>query len=292
MDRLSFTKKLIAAGAPPLEANRGLVHSINFYTHDISLLQVLASGADTSDGEALAAAASKESPEIIDLLLVQSKHSKDAKNSALRRSMSVRDRVVRRKMCHSLLKDGISQDVASDALLIAARDGDLELGDFLMAHGASINSNNGQAIIEACRGGSAEVVEVLLRTEGRPHKATLERRFQAATEVSDLNRRAIIFEKLLKRGVSGPLVDAQVISAAKSGERGREALRVLLAAGADPNYNSGESVVVATSSAFMGNLELLLGLWDEQGRQVRATIPFAHSVFFFFTVRGFSIGLC
>lgn len=280
MDRLSFTKKLIAAGAPPLEANRGLVYSINYFTDDISLLKVLASGADTSDGEALGAAASKESPEIIDLLLAQSKHSKDAKNSALERSMSVRDRAVRRKMCYSLLKDGISQDVASNALLIAARDGDLELGDFLMVHGASITSNNGQAIIEACRGGSAEVVEVLLRTEGRPHKATLERSFQAATEVGDLDKRAVIFEKLLKKGVSGEPVDAQLTSAVRYGEQGHEVIRVLLAAGADPNYNSGESVVAATRSAFMGNLELLLGLWDEEGRQVSATIPITRSVFF------------
>ena len=31
-----------------------------------------------------------------------------------------------------------------------------------MTYGASISSNNGQAIIEACRGGSVEVLDVLL----------------------------------------------------------------------------------------------------------------------------------
>lgn len=268
MDRLSFTKKLISAGASPLEANRGLVHSIHHYTEDVSLLAVLASAADTSDGEALALASSKESPEVVDLLLARSKHTQVSKDSALQRAMSVRDRAIRRKLCQRLLKDGVSQDTASNALLIAARDGDLELGDVLMVHGASITSNNGQAIIEACRGGSTEVVEVLLRSEGRPHKATLERGFQAATEVRDLNKRAVIFEKLLKKGVSGEPVDSQLTSAARYGEQGHEILRVLLAAGADPNYNSGEAVVAATKSAFMGNLELLLGLWDEDGRQV------------------------
>lgn len=273
MDRLSFTKKLIAAGAAPLEINRGLVHSIGHYTEDISLLSVLAAAADTSDGEALALAVSKEAPDVVNLLLGRAKHSTGSKDSALNRAMSVKDRAVRRNMCQRLLKDGISRNVASTALETAARDGDIDLGNILMVHGASISSNNGQAIIEACRGGSAEVVEVLLRTEGSVHKRTLERSFQAATEVRDLNKRAVIFEKLLRRGVSGEPVDSQLVSAARYGEPGHEVLRVLLAAGGDPNFNSGEAVVAAASTAFMGNLEILLGLWDEEGRQKRPSHP-------------------
>lgn len=118
-----------------------------------------------------------------------------------------------------------------------------------------------------------EVVEVLLRASGPVQKDTIERGFQAATEVSDLNKRAEIFEKLLKRGVSGEPVDAQLLSAARSGEPGHEVLRVLLSAGADPNYHNGEAVVAATSSAFVRNLQLLLGLWDDDGIQKKASRP-------------------
>lgn len=273
MDRLTFTKKLITAGAAPVEINRGLVHSIGHYTADVSLLSVLASAADTSDGEALALAVAKESPEIVNLLLSKAKHSSGSKDLALDSAMGVKDRAIRRNMCQRLLKEGVSQNMASKALETAARDGDVDLGNILMVHGASISSNNGQAIIEACRGGSAEVVEVLLRTEGQVHKRTLERSFQAATEVRDLNKRAVIFEKLLRRGVSGEPVDSQLVSAARYGESGHEVLRVLLAAGADPNYNGGEAVVAAASTAFMGNLEILLGLWDEENRQKRPSHP-------------------
>ncbi|KAG9252635.1 uncharacterized protein F5Z01DRAFT_660131 [Emericellopsis atlantica] len=273
MDRLSFTKKLIAAGASPLQINRGLIHAVEHYTDDVSLLGVLAEKANTTDGEALAMAASKEASDVIDLLLKKSKHTLDVKHAALARAMSIRDRASRRGICARLLEDGISKEEASNALLIAARDGDIELGNILMAHGASISSNGGQAIIEACRGGSAEVVEILLKSEGQVHKATLENAFQAATEVRDLNKRAVIFEKLLRRGVSGEPVDAQLAFAARYGEAGHEVLRVLLAAGADPNYQSGEAVLVATRTAFMRNLELLLGLWDQEGRQKRPSQP-------------------
>lgn len=185
--------------------------------------------------------------------------------------MKIADWTVRLNICNRLAKSGVSSQAASNALLVAARDGDLELGDVLIAHGASISTNGGQAIIEACRGGSVEVLDVLLKSNADTQKLTLERGFQAATEVRDLNKRAMVFQRLLKRGVSGEVVDIQLVSAAKYGEEGHEVLRVLLAAGADPNYSNGEAVVAATRSAFVGSLELLLGLWHEGGNQVSLT---------------------
>lgn len=268
MNRLTFTKTLVEAGALPREVNRALGHAVGHFTSDFALVSTLASSADASDGEALALAVSKESPEILDLLLSRTKHTIEIRNSCLDTAMKITDWTSRLAICSRLAKAGVSPQAASNALLIAARDGDLELGDVLIAHGASISTNDGQAIIEACRGGSVEVLDVLLRSNVDVQKLTLERGFQAATEVGDLNKRAMVFERLLKRGVSGEVVDIQLVSAAKSGEAGKEILRVVLAAGADPNYSNGEAVVAATRSAFVGNLELLLGLWHQGSNQV------------------------
>ncbi|KAF4470130.1 Ankyrin repeat domain-containing 17 [Fusarium albosuccineum] len=273
MNRLAFTKRLVEAGAVPREVNRALNHAISNFTSDVALVSVLANFADASDGEALVLAVSKESPEILDLLLSRTKHSLENRNACLERAMQITDWTPRLAICSRLAKVGVSPKTASDALLIAARDGDLELGDVLIAHGASISTNNGQAIIEACRGGSVEVLDVLLRSNVDTQQSTLERGFQAATEVGDLNKRAMVFQRLLKRGVSGEVVDIQLVSAAKYGEAGLEVLRVLLAAGADPNYSNGEAVVAATRSAFVGSLELLLGLWHEGGNQKKASPP-------------------
>ncbi|KAL2681074.1 hypothetical protein Neosp_008677 [[Neocosmospora] mangrovei] len=273
MNRLAFTKTLVEAGALPREVNRALGHAIGHFTSDFALVSTLAGFADASDGEALALAVSKESPEILDLLLSRTKHTIEIRNSCLDTAMKITDWTARLAICSRLAKAGVSPQAASNALLIAARDGDLELGDVLIAHGASISTNDGQAIIEACRGGSVEVLDVLLRSNVDVQKLTLERGFQAATEVGDLNKRAMVFERLLKRGVSGEVVDIQLVSAAKSGEAGKEILRVVLAAGADPNYSNGEAVVAATRSAFVGNLELLLGLWHQGSNQKKASPP-------------------
>lgn len=270
MDRITFAKKLVDAGAFPKEVNRALIHAIKKHTGDFALVKVLACAADASDGEALALAVSKESPETVDLLLIFTKHTQESRNAALEMAMKIRDWTPRIQICRHLLTAGVSPQAASNALLTAARDGDLELGDALIAHGASISNQDGQAVIEACRGGSVEVLDVLLKGDLATQKITLERGFQAATEIGDLNKRAMIFKRLLHKGVTGEVVDAQLISAARYGEGGQEVLRVLLAAGADPNYSNGEAVYAATRSAFVGNLELLLGLWHEGGNQVSA----------------------
>jgi ankyrin repeat protein len=271
MDRLSFTKKLVTSGALPAEANEALLHVIKTYPNDQPLIEVLANVADTSGGEAMALSVTKESAEALGLLLTRSRSTAESRDTALQRVLSIRDRAKRRRMCQDLLKYGVSKEVTSKALQVAARDGDRELGDLLIAHGASISSNNGQAIIEACRGGSAEVLEVLLRADGNTHKATLQKGFQAATEIGDLNKRAVVFEKLLKKGVAGEPVDAQLLSAARYGDNGHQVLRVLLESGADPNHSNGDAIIAATSTAHIPNLELLLGLWDQESRQVRVT---------------------
>ncbi|KYK61350.1 ankyrin repeat containing protein [Drechmeria coniospora] len=266
-ERLNLTRKLVEAGADPIESNRALTHVISKYPDDLSLLQVLAASADTSDGEAFSLSVSKESLEILDSLLSQSRSSTEVRSTALRKAMEVKSRSSRASMCQSLLTAGVSSDVASSALLIAARDGDVELGDLLVGHGANISSNNGRAIIEACRGGSPEVLGVLLKADPAINRDLLEAGFQAATEVGDLSKRAAIFEQLLHRGVRGELVDAQLETATNYGDDGQPVLRVLLSSGADPNYNNGESVVTATRHMLLEILELLLGLWAEGGSQ-------------------------
>ncbi|OAA80234.1 Ankyrin repeat-containing domain protein [Akanthomyces lecanii RCEF 1005] len=273
MARKSVTEALVGGGAPPNEVNRALQHAIKVHSQDRELIGLLCSKADTADGDVLSLAVEKESPELISLLLKNASSSSQARSIALTRAMDIKTRNVRHDICKQLLASGVPADTASIALLVAARDGDVALGDTLMAHGASNTKNNGQAIIEACRGGSIDVLKVLLKPDGQTSKKTLNEAFQAATEVPDLDKRAVVFQYLLRCGASGEFIDAQLQSAARYGEAGESLLKVLLAAGADPNYNSGEAVVAATRSAFMRSLQLLLGTWDDGQSQKLPSQP-------------------
>ncbi|KAM3523398.1 hypothetical protein MY4038_008198 [Beauveria bassiana] len=271
--RRSVTQALIDAGAPPAEVNRALQHAIKAHTQDTALIELLSLKSDIGEGNVLSLAVEKESPELISILLKNASSSPQARSTALTRAMDIKTRNLRHDICKQLLACGVPADTASVALLVAARDGDVALGDALIVHGASITKNNGQAIIEACRGGSIDVLRVLLKPDGQTSKQTLNEAFQAATEVRDLDKRAVVFEYLLRCGASGEFIDAQLQSAARYGEPGESLLKVLLEAGADPNYNSGEAIVAATRSAFMNSLQLLLGIWDDGKNQKLPSQP-------------------
>lgn len=279
MDRLSFTKKLIQAGAPDSAANQALVHAVKSCPDDIPLIHTLATRADPSDGEALASAIRQERNDLVELLLAAGakRYRIPTLNTNFVDAMTrVTDKPKRLEICTLLLSAGASGSCVSDALLAAAADGDTALGAVLLDKGsASVDDNDGKAVLEACRSGAAEVLAMLLGTKAEIKKTTLAQGFQAATEVGDLKKRADVFRLLLEKGVSGEVVDAQLVSAARFGQDGRPLVMLLLEFGADVNYNNGEAVWTATRSAILGSLALMLGVADVGGRQRkpnRATI--------------------
>ncbi|SPQ25318.1 2b1d0687-2bb0-412d-a86e-e1546585b3ec [Thermothielavioides terrestris] len=284
MDRLAFTKKLIAAGAPRSEANRALIYAINTHPADHPLITLLASHADAADGEALAAAIRHEHADAVAILLAHCKPLpppavlRAAFQNAMASGAAAAHRDRRAAICTALLKTGgVAGPVVSDALLVAAGDGDVALGSLLLDYGASVEHRGGQAVVEACRAGAPAVVRMLLgggRTgtgraagAGEVKMQTLVKGFQAATQVGDLARRAEVFRLLLEKGVSGEVVHAQLVSAAKFGADGEGLVRLLLEFGASVDYGSGEAIWNATRGAIMGSLKLMLGVEKVGERQ-------------------------
>ncbi|PKS07338.1 hypothetical protein jhhlp_005940 [Lomentospora prolificans] len=257
--RFAFAKRLIKAGAPKLEATRALVYCIDAHTTDMPLLTLLAEHGDISDGIALKRAIRKESPPIVALLLKKAKSPMRDTDKSFQQAMEIKDRSARLDIAKLLLKSNVPEAAISAGLLTAVNDVDYALGKLLTSVGASLADCDSHGIVKASRSGSPEMLAMLLGGLPEPKKELLEEAFQAATEVGDLKIRTPILEMLLEKGVSGDVVNEQLISAARYGENGHEMLRMLLAAGATPNYNDGEAVCVAVRSATLPNLELLLG---------------------------------
>jgi ankyrin repeat protein len=266
MDRLAFTKRLLDAGTMPQEVNRALVYVVQAYPEDVALLKTLAEKADVSDPEALLLAIDKEDADLVELLLQYTKHPTTAIDDSLNRCMKLQNRTSRLEICRLLLRASPSNEVISSALPVAAGEGDFVLGKLLVEAGATL-AEDGQAIIEASRSGSADMLGMMLASKSLPSPETLDKAFQAATEVGDLKKRGAVFEILLGKGAGGAVVNEQLVSAARYGEKGRELLGILVRAGADPNSNKGEAVCAAIRSAILENVEVLLGRVDV-GREV------------------------
>lgn len=277
MDRLTFTQRLIEAGAPRAEANRALIYAIATHPTDLPLLGLLAFHADSTDGEALALAAKKENPDVVHLLLEKTikSYSVPVLTPVFQQATKGQDREKRAAICKTLLKKGVTGRAVSEALVAAASDGDLVLAAILMENGASVEHREGLAVVAASAAGSHEVLETLLAGKDGAKQETLERCFQAATQVGDLERRAGVFRFLLAKGVSGGVIDAELVSAAKFGQDGENLVGLLLEYGANVDYKSGEAIWNATRSAMMGSLKMLLGIeriGEKQTRPSEATL--------------------
>ncbi|KAI1306893.1 hypothetical protein F5Y03DRAFT_384001 [Xylaria venustula] len=267
MDRLTYAQKILDGGMPPSEVNRALVFSVRTYPNDIPLINALVSRADTLDGLALAEAIKNEKQDIVELILGKKTFTADVLNTSFTEAIKVKNKETRTTLCRSLLGAGASGDVVSNALLAAASDGDLEFGAVLVRNGGSIKHKDGQAIVEACKSGAVGVLEMLLAGNTEVPQSTLQRAFQGATQVSNLKKRADIFRLLLELGVSGEVIDVQLVSAVRYGDEGKDLVKLLLAHGASPDFSNGEAVEKAVRSAFLESLELLLGI-APAGKQI------------------------
>lgn len=268
IDRLTFTAKLLDAGAPASEANDALVYAIAAYPKDFALINTLVVKADTKDGEALMQAVRRGNPVLVELILMRSKkHYKERLNESFTQAVKIQSQEDRKSICKLLLEAGASGHVVSDALLAAAGTGDLAFGSLLLDHGASVDYQEGQSVVEACRAGSYDILKMLLSTKAVIKKETLEQGFQGATEVGDLKQRAGIFRLLLEKGVTGSVVDAQLVSAARFGDDAIDLVGLLLQFGASTDFNSGEAIYNATRCAFLGILGMMLGVISPEERQ-------------------------
>ncbi|KAI0392979.1 hypothetical protein F5Y17DRAFT_477145 [Xylariaceae sp. FL0594] len=260
MDRLTYAQMILAGGMPPDEVNRALVFAVRRYSDDIPLISALLPRADTTDGTALIEAIKVAKPIVLEMILGTRNFAPVVLNAAFMEATKTKDKRTRAKFCNSLLKAGASGEVVSDALLAAATDGDVALSTILVQNGGSPNHKNGQAVVEACKSGAVGVLEMLMMGGMRISQETLQKAFQGATQVGDLTRRALVFRILLHMGVTGEIVDMQLVSAVRYGDEGTELVKLLLLYGASPDYNGGEAVEKAVRSAFLGSLELLLGI--------------------------------
>ncbi|KAI1267138.1 hypothetical protein F5Y18DRAFT_379091 [Xylariaceae sp. FL1019] len=275
MDRLTFAQKILDCGIGAGPTNDALVHAVRTYPDDLPLINSLLARANTEDGQALMEAVKAEKQDLVDLILDKKNFTVDVLNTSFAEATRAKNKRTRSLSCNSLLKAGASGEVVSDALLAAASANDLELGGILVKNGGSAEHKNGQAIIEACQWGSVGVLEMLLGGNNKVSDQILQRGFQAATQMGDLKKRAGVFEVLLNLGVSGEVVDMQLVSAVRYGDEGKDLVKLLLFHGASPNYSNGEAVEKAARSAFLDGLELLLGITKIGGGQTK---PSSHSL--------------
>ncbi|KKF96576.1 hypothetical protein CFO_g1088 [Ceratocystis platani] len=272
IDRLKFAERLLKSSILPTEVDQALIYSIKKYPEDLDLLGLLMEKADMSSGEALNLAISHRKLDIVKLLL-GNKHSDVVLIEAFKLSLACTEKEDRQRLTETFLNAGIPKQIVRDSLSTAAGQGDLELVNTLVKYGGKIHDIDRQSMIQAVRSESPEMLKMLLgENNGAISPETLNAAFHTATQISDLEKRSLIFEILLiQDGIDKDLASAELLFAVEGGDAGIKLLTVLLSCGADPNFRNAEAICVAAQNECFESLQLLLARENTNTQQIKPT---------------------
>jgi ankyrin repeat protein len=213
-----------------------------------TLLLAHGASADEYNGEALTIAAKLESLPLLRTMLKGKVMSKATLNRAF---MSTNHENL--DLVTILLDAGTTREPLDIALVEQSKRGDeaIAVCKLLLAHGASINSNNGEALVNAAILSAVSLLRMMLQGEGISDMS-LTVAFRAADQ-SNFD----IIELFLKAGLQGEPLHSALVMQAQRGVQGLAICDLLLTHGADINEYEGESLNEATAS---GTVELVYAM--------------------------------
>ncbi|EGE04420.1 hypothetical protein TEQG_03622 [Trichophyton equinum CBS 127.97] len=258
--RYKMCQRLLAAGANGEALDAGLVTAQQSSPADPRLIELLLSfGADINyNGGAVIQRAIDNSDERQLALLISRFPTTLTVTLGLERLLKI-DTKKRNEMAKILL--GASQNripEALDSLLAEAvlvNKGDMTFLKMLIQYGASVNYQQGAAIINSVKGRRFDVFKLLL--EQQASQGALEEAFKACWALKGADRLSYV-SRVLKGGYKGELMDSALLEVVQEMPCSHEAIKLLLKYGASVHFNRSLSLVHAAMAKDILTLGLLL----------------------------------
>lgn len=263
--RYALFSMLLQSGCESLDTSTALFETVKRDPSDVetsTLLLKYGGSVDYRNGATMQIVASAGSCELLNILRGNdpSQISRDAAfKSAVQASLAAETRI---DVYLILLESGISQDLISEALVVAsqAETIDKTLLGLLVQYGASPDYGDGRALYHITTRGDVETIIIVIV----PPISTLEtlnRSFIACMTLEKVPREAIAKLLLSKDpGVSTQVISSYLAQVVR--DRDHSLLKLLMAYKPDPGHNNGESLTVsarigdATSTAMLTDVEI------------------------------------
>jgi hypothetical protein len=276
--RYNLCEKLLKAGAAGEEISKALCVAAKEGPPAIPFMRLLLPQADVnySEGRVFRLVARRVFHEELDLLLMQrpTMPSMSTKLRAFQVAMEIKGKQDRYEIIKKLLAAGIRGELLSDALFTAVNDQDLRLSELLLQSGASVEHKGGQAVLSAASLADGEMLRLLVGGSERkkPTLSTLTTGYGGAMTLKDRDGDAyyLVLSILLGAGLKGEAVDAALVEAVKEGDSNFKLTELIYSNGASIEWHDGEAVNVATLSASIATLTLLLRATPSQSTLKRA----------------------
>lgn len=276
--RYNLCEKLLRAGAAGEEISKALSVAAKEGPPAIPLMRLLLPQADVNynEGLALRRVVRKAFLEGLDLLLTQrpTMPTMQTKLRAFQVAMNLKGKQDRYETVKRLLAAGVTREILSDSLITAVNYQDLSLVEVLLQSGASVDHAGGSAVRSAASLGDGDMLQVLVGGSHckKPTLSTLTSGFGGAMDLKDRDRDAyyLILNILLGAGLRGEAVDAALVDSVREGDSNFKLTELLYSKGASTEWQDGECVNIATLSASLKTLALLLQAGPSQNTLKRA----------------------
>ncbi|KAK2873717.1 hypothetical protein FQN49_002134 [Arthroderma sp. PD_2] len=262
--QLTVAKELLSAGAKGEAVNKSLIGAVigEFPAEREQLIELFVSyGADVDveNGKCL-----EESVKIGDVivlkLLLQGRPSSSSLSRAIVPAVSLRDRILRFSILDLILnsKEASGPQINQELVTLLKEDPlDIVAVNLFLEKGkADINANNGEPIKQACRMDDPELLKIILQHQ--PSVDALNTAFPVALASQNIPARYKMCHKLLAAGANGEALDSGLVTAQKSSLADSRLVELLLAYGANVNYNGGAVIQGAIDASNEKQLALLV----------------------------------
>ncbi|KAK0749851.1 hypothetical protein B0T18DRAFT_461622 [Schizothecium vesticola] len=199
---------------------------------------------------------------VLDLELIRSflsriRKDKAARSATLKAALSRRSRADRMALCELVLGDSASEIGQSKALvtLVEEPDSDMALIDLLVRKGASVDHDQGRALVKAIERGSVHLLKALLG-DLRIKPRTISRGFKTAMALPPGSPRTELTALLLSAGVSLDDRAAHLLSAVQS--RDLPLLESLLAVGGPVPPLAEDALSYAVTHAYVQDVAAMV----------------------------------
>ena len=192
-------------------------------------------------GRAVRLAARTARSGLLDTLIASGRLSADNANRAMKNLPRHIDVDERLKMLKSLLDAGAYGATVDDQLTLAVQDGHQATITLLQERGASLDRNQGDALVESIKCGRVETLGILLR--GSVGRTSMHNAFPHI-RTANRSTRLQMTKLLLNARASGEAVNAALRDAVcdQSSDRDPDLINALIKGGADPTFNDAQAL--------------------------------------------------
>ncbi|KIV81702.1 hypothetical protein PV11_03870 [Exophiala sideris] len=240
--RLQLTEVLLYSGACGVQTQTAFARSVQsdktpfielFARHHVDI--------NWDNGSAIVAAAQTGRRQLVETVLASGTLLPENASRAMQSLPTSLHHDERRLLNSMFLNAGAQGHAVDQELVLAVRNNDEASVTMLLQKGASLNHNNGQALIQAIQDEHMALLKAMLRhtTTSYPLKGVLPHVCRASKQP-----RLEMFGAFLLAGASGDAVDAALAHAVAdpADRRDRRLIDALIEAGADPTHEDARSI--------------------------------------------------